>query len=194
MASPEARRHRRVAAAFGERVQGTADWDAPTPVAEWCARDVVDHLVGWLPGFLDAGDVHLPVGPPVDDDPVAAWTHHANAVQALLDRDDADREFTHPQIGSMPLATAIDRFYTSDVFMHTWDLARATGQDDRLDPDECASLLAGMEPLEEILRGSGQFGPRIPVPDNASVQDRLIGFIGRHPAWQSRAHGSDGPS
>ena len=34
--------------------------------------------------------------------------------------------------------------------MHTWDLARATGQDDRLDPDFCAQLLAGMEPIEEM--------------------------------------------
>ena len=54
---------------------------------------------------------------------------------------------------------AIDQFYTADVFMHTWDLARATGQDDRLDPTFCAELLAGMEPIEEILRASGQYGP-----------------------------------
>ena len=35
--------------------------------------------------------------------------------------------------------------------MHTWDLARATGQDDRLDPDFCAALLAGMEPMEDAI-------------------------------------------
>jgi uncharacterized protein (TIGR03086 family) len=102
----------------------------------------------------------------------------------LLDADDADRGFAHPHVGASPLAVAIDRFYTSDVFMHTWDLARASGQDDRLDPDECATLLAGMEPIEQLLRDSGQYGPRVPVGDDAPVQDRLLGFIGRDPGWQ----------
>ena len=55
-------------------------------------------------------------------------------------------------------AETIDSFYTADVFMHTWDLARATGQDDRLDPEFCAALLGGMEPMEEIIRSRGD-GP-----------------------------------
>ena len=73
---------------------------------------------------------------PVDDDPVAAWQHHADAVQALLDDPaTATESFTHPHAGTHRSPSAIDRFYTTDVFMHTWDLARATGQDDRLDED-----------------------------------------------------------
>ncbi len=48
--------------------------------------------------------------------------------------------------------------------MHTWDLARATGQDERLDPDFCAHLLSGMEQMEEVLRSSGQYGPRVECP------------------------------
>lgn len=185
MSASEAERHRRIAATFTARVRATPDWDAPSPVPAWCARDVVGHLVAWLPGFLAAGGATLPVGPPVTDDPAAAWEHHADAVQALVDADDADREFAHPHVGSMSRAVAIDRFYTSDVFMHTWDLARTSGQDGRLDPDECAALLAGMEPIERSMRASGQFGPRVPVSDDAPIQDRLLGFIGRDPTWQS---------
>jgi len=52
--------------------------------------------------------------------------------------------FAHPHIPACPLPEAIDRFYTTDVFMHTWDLARATGQDDHLDPTEAAFHLAGL--------------------------------------------------
>ena len=184
MRSSEAERHEHIAATFTARVRATSDWDAPSPVVGWRARDVVDHLVTWLPGFLAAGGVTLPAGPKITDDPVAAWEHHVDVVQTLLDADDAAREFVHPHVGAMSRAVAIDRFYTSDVFMHTWDLARASGQDDRLDPDECATLLAGMEPIEQLLRDSGQFGPRVPVGDDAPVQDRLIGFIGRDPDWQ----------
>ena len=58
------------------------------------------------------------------------------------------------------------------------------GQDDALDPGLAAELLAGMEPIDELLRSSGQYGRRVAVPDDAPVQDRLVAFIGRDPAWR----------
>ena len=87
----------------------------------------------------------------------------------------------HPHLGEVPIPDAVDRFYTADVFMHTWDLARATGQDETLDPDFCRQLYDGMLPMDDILRASGQYGPRVDVPDDADVQTKLIAFIGRHP-------------
>jgi uncharacterized protein (TIGR03086 family) len=183
-----AERHRRIASDLTDQVQQVTDWDAPAPVAGWTARDVVDHLVTWLPGLLSGGGVELPTGPTVAADPVAAWTCHADAVQALLD--DPERsaaEFSHPQIGSMPAGQAVDRFYTSDVFMHTWDLARASGQDVTLEPEFCTDLLAGMTAMEDLLRASGQYGPAVAVPADADPQTRLIGFIGRDPSWQPDA-------
>jgi len=44
-------------------------------------------------------------------------------------------------------------------------------------------MLAGMEPLDAMLRESGQYGPRVPVPEDADPQTRLIAFIGRDPEW-----------
>lgn len=177
-----AERHRVVAETFSARVRGAADWDAPAPVAGWHARDVVGHLVDWFPGFLEsATGLRLDRGPAWQEDPVEAWRVHADAVQRLLDGPGAATPFRHPFVGEMPLPDAVDRFYTTDVFLHTWDLARATGQDERLDPETCADLLAGMTPIEELLRSSGQYGPRVPVPDDADAQTRLLGFIGRDP-------------
>jgi uncharacterized protein (TIGR03086 family) len=178
-------RHRQVAGLFTERVRGAGSWDAPSPVAGWTARDVVRHLTDWFPEFLASGaGVELPRGPSVDQDPVAAWQVHSDGVQALLDDPETEhRKLTNPHIGSLPLANAIDQFYTADVFMHTWDLSRATGQDDRLDPDFCAELLGGMEKMEDVLRSSGQFGARVEVPGDADTQTRLMGFIGRDPFW-----------
>ncbi|MFA1537497.1 TIGR03086 family metal-binding protein [Actinomadura monticuli] len=183
-----AERHREVAGLFTDRVRGASSWDAPSPVDGWAARDVVRHLTEWFPGFLSAGaGIDLPRGPSVDEDPVAAWQVHCDGVQAVLDDPGtADRKLTNPHIGSLPLDTAIDRFYTADVFMHTWDLAKATGQDARLDPAFCAELLGGMEAMEEVLRSSGQYGPRVDVPGDADVQTRLLGFIGRDPFWPGR--------
>lgn len=187
--SEPAERHREVAGAFTDLVVATRSWDAPAPVAGWTARDVVGHLVEWFPGFLAAGSgIALPTGPSAADDPVGAWRTAYDGVQALLDDPaTAGRTLSNRHLGELPLPAAVDRFYTADVFLHAWDLARATGQPHELDADTCAEMLAGMEPIEEMMRGSGQYGPRVPVPDDASVQDRLVGFIGRDPGWQPPA-------
>lgn len=182
-----AERHRRVAADLSAVTRQVADWDAPSPVPEWRARDVVGHLVEWFPSFLASGGVELPPGPGLSD-PVAAWEHQANAVQALLDdRSTAEQPFVHPRVPPQSLATTIGAFYTADVFMHTWDLARAADLPVGLDPGFCAELLDGMTAMEDVLRDSGQYGAAVPVPDDADPQTRLVAFIGRDPAWQPGA-------
>jgi uncharacterized protein (TIGR03086 family) len=158
-------------------------WDDPAPVEGWVARDVVGHLVEWFPAFLDGSiGITLPTGPSVAVDPVGAWRNQADAVQALLDDPEtAEREYDFPHMGRMSLAQVTDTIYTADVFLHRWDLARATGQDETLDRDKCAVMLEGMLPMDEMLRRSGQYGPRVEVPDDADVQTRLLAFIGRTP-------------
>lgn len=169
-----------IAGRFSALVAGVHDWDAPTPVPEWRARDIVGHLTTWLPGFLAAGGVGIATGG--SDDPVIAWRTQDEAVRTLL-AERGDEPFTHPYAGGpRPLAETIATFYTPDVFMHSWDLARSSGQDDTLDPALCSDLL-GMEADEERIRASGQFGVRQTVPADADPQTRLIAFIGRNPDW-----------
>jgi uncharacterized protein (TIGR03086 family) len=176
---------REISGTFGARVRGVPPgaWERPAPVPDWTARDVVRHLVEWFPPFLEAGTgIVLDRVGTVDDDPVGAWIAHAAQVQAVLD--DPDREsttFTHPRLPAMPLPVAVSQFYTADVFMHTWDLARATGQDERLDPERCRRMYEGMLPLDEVLRASGQYGPRVTVPEDSDPQTLLLAFIGRQP-------------
>jgi len=184
---------REIGGGFSARVDGASPdaWDDPAPVDGWKARDVVRHLVEWFPGFLESGSgVRLEVPTPVDDDPVAAWHELESGVRALLD-DPATptKVLSNRHVGDVPLDLAVSRFFTGDVFMHTWDLARATGQDDTLDPERCAVMLAGMEPIEEMMRASGQYGPRVEVPADADAQTRLLGFIGRDPQWVGAAQG-----
>lgn len=181
-----AERHRRHADRFTQIVEGVTDWNVPTPVDDWQAIDIVEHLVAWSAEFLASGDVEIPAGPEVRTDPLGAWTHHTREIQSLLDSSGAQDDFTHPHVGTQPLEEAIDRFYTSDIFMHQWDLARATGQDDEIDADEASAMLDGMRQIEQMLRDSGQFGPAVPVADDAPVQDQFIGFIGRDPNWNPR--------
>ncbi|WP_344773215.1 TIGR03086 family metal-binding protein [Nocardioides panacisoli] len=181
-----AEQHAQDAALFAEIAASASasDWDRPSPVAGWTARDVVAHLVEWLPDFLERADITLP---PVSigDDPAAAWDQRAADVQALLD-EQSDRRFESPMFGVTTVGAILAQIYINDIWMHSWDLARALGQDIDLGEQRCADALVGMEPMDDVLRQSGQFGPRIPVPEDAPAQDRLVGFIGRDPGWPAQ--------
>jgi uncharacterized protein (TIGR03086 family) len=182
--SAEAERFRRIAADFTAKVEGVPEgrWDDQSPVPEWVARDVVDHLVTWMPGlFFTAWEIDAPQAPSVDEDPAAAWAAVRDTFQAAFEDPELAASERDLPPGRMSFATAVDLLATSDVFMHTWDLARATGQDDTLDADEAAALLAGMEPMDEVLRQSGHYGPRGEVAEDASPGDKLMAFVGRTP-------------
>ena len=180
-----AERYAGVANTFTERVREVPDdaWERPAPCEGWVARDVVRHLVEWVPAFMEAGGADLGVtAPSVDDDPVGAWVAVDGAIRArLADPAAAAAEVSHPQAGTHRFDAAIDTFVLGDVLMHTWDLARATGLDERLDPDLVHEMLVGMEPMDEVLRQSGQYGARVEVPADADEQTRLIAFTGRQP-------------
>lgn len=187
--------HRRVAGEFSATVAAVdpSAWDRPAPPDGWVARDVVRHLVEWFPGFLvSSTGLELPPGPSVDRDPAGAWRALADGVQALLDDPEvAGVEYDFPHMGTMTLGDVVDQIYVGDVFLHRWDLGLATGQDVVLDAATCEVMLAGMEPIDEVLRSSGHYGPRVRVEDEAPVQDLLVAFIGRDPAWTSGQGGGD---
>ena len=67
----------------------------------------------------------------------------------------------------------------ADFAIHAWDLARATGQDDTLDPGAVALLLPWSEANAELLAGSGMFGARIDAALDAPDDVRLLGLLGR---------------
>ena len=165
-------RYERIADRFTAVVRGVpADrWKEPAPCEGWVARDVVDHLTEWVPGFF-AGHLDIDLGlPPGGDDRVAAWA----ALDAALRRVLAER---HDEVES-PIAS----FVAPDVLVHTWDLARATGQDETLDAEEVSRLLEAFAAMDDgVLRNSGHYGPRVPVATDADEQTRLIAFTGRRP-------------
>ncbi len=179
-----AERFRRVAGYFTDRVtQVPADaWGNPAPCPGWTARDVVRHLTQWVPGLLSQADIVFRPGPSVDTDPAGAWTTLVDQLQALLDDPTtARREFQAGPAGRMTVETAIAMLVTGDIFLHTWDLARATGLDETLDRDIASEMLLGMQPLDELLRGSGHYGPKVVVSEDADDQTKLLAFIGRTP-------------
>ena len=175
-------RYERVTQRFTDRVRGAAPdaWDDPSPCEGWTARDVVTHLTTWIPEFFGSQGVRFPAVPSAQDDPVAAWeTVQATIAEALADPELAGREVVTP-FSTQSLAETVDMIVTGDVFTHTWDLARATGQDDTLDPDQLRLMVASIGAMpEEAMRGDGMFGPPIEVPDDADDQTRYLAYVGR---------------
>jgi len=175
-------RFERIAARFTDRVHTVAReaWDSPSPCEGWTARDVVGHLTEWITGFLGPHGVPFPAVPSVEDDPVGAWDAvHGAVAAALADPALASRAVETP-FGTQSLAEAVDVAVTGDVFTHTWDLARATGQDDALDRQQLERMMASMGDVpEELLRGDGMFGPALDVPEGADLQTRFLAYLGR---------------
>lgn len=178
-------RYRRLAGAFTDKVAAVpADaWDAPTPCDDWTARQLVGHVVDTQGMFLGFVGRSLPDDlPSVDDDPLAAWTAARATVQADLDEPErAGAEF-EGMFGRQTFAQGVDRFLAFDLVVHGWDLARATGQDDRIDPEDVARVQAAAEAFGGNLRGPGAFGDAVEPPDGADDQQRLLAYLGRDPA------------
>ena len=181
-------RFNKVADGFGRRVHAVPApaWDNASPCEGWAARDIVRHLVDWVPGFFSASaGLAFPAGPSVDVDPAGAWFALRDTLERhLADEAVAAREFDGP-MGRKSVEAAIDMIVTGDVLLHTWDLARATGLDETLDAVEVARMFEGIQPMDEMLRGPGLYGPRIAVADDADTQTKLIAFVGRNPGRPS---------
>jgi uncharacterized protein (TIGR03086 family) len=176
-------RYRKVAGQFTQRIQSVpADaWDNPAPCEGWVARDVVRHLVEWVPGFFSASDLRFPKAPSVDEDPAAAWQAVNDTLQSALDDPEIAAHEFEMRMGRVRVDQSIAQFCLGDILVHTWDLARAVGLDESLDATEVHRMFEGMEPMDEMLRQSGQFGPRVDVPADADEQTKLIAFTGRRP-------------
>jgi uncharacterized protein (TIGR03086 family) len=177
-------RYRRVAGRFTERVEAVpvGAWENPTPCEGWVARDVVRHLVEWLPAFFfGQWGIEQPPAPSADDDPAAAWKAVDSGIQAALDDPRIAGSERDTPIGRSSFEQTVDTICTPDVLVHTWDLARATGLDETLDTEVVHRFVEGMEPHDDAMRQSGHYGPRVAVPDGSDEQTRLLAFVGRQP-------------
>lgn len=156
-------------------------WDAPSPCQAWTAHDVLVHVVDTEHDFLARFD-RADGLPPSDADALAAWDAVRERMQAILDDRQAAATSYEGYFGPTTLAQTIDGFFSSDLVVHGWDIARATGLAayESIPEDEVERALAAMRELpEEALRAPEVFGPEIEVGDDADPQTRLLAFLGR---------------
>jgi uncharacterized protein (TIGR03086 family) len=174
-------RYARVAAGFGERVAGVTDeaWTAPTPCTAWTVRDLVGHVVA-VHRTVGAGlDASSPPPPATDTDLARAWATATAEIAAALSDPGRAAAPVSGRFTPMPLEELIGRLLCIDTVVHTWDLARATGQNEQLDAAAVAVAFAGIRPADEAIRGPGGYGPKLEPPPGADEQRRFLYFLGR---------------
>jgi uncharacterized protein (TIGR03086 family) len=179
--SDVADRYRRLSTAFAHRVAAVPPeaWANQTPCEEWTARQLVGHVVDVHRMFLGLVGRELRPGPSVDDDPLGAFLSARDQVQADLDDPQRASAEYDGYFGRTTFADTVDRFLGFDLVVHGWDLARATGQDERIAPEDVQRVWADTEVFGDAMRSSATCGPALEPPPDADEQTRLLAYLGR---------------
>ena len=156
---------------------GEADWDLQTPCKEWSVRGLVDHTLQWQA----TGGAMLGAATAAGDD----WETIREAYAIHLS-DPSNLAGTVDEFAGFPKQD-LTALLIGDLLIHSWDLARSIGANETLPPAPVEAVMAGLHDLPpELLRGQnplGQamMGPAVEIPDDASIQDRMLAFSGRRP-------------
>jgi uncharacterized protein (TIGR03086 family) len=154
----------------------------PTPCTEWDVRALVNHFVFDLHAFtagVTGGERGSPDADLIDSDWIAAYDAARTSLLGAWRQKGVDGTIK-TRIGEFPTTWAVGQ-HLADVAVHAWDLATATHQSTRLDPEVARVALDWAHgALKPELRGQA-FGPEVEVPENAPIYERLVGFFGRNP-------------
>jgi uncharacterized protein (TIGR03086 family) len=167
---------------------------AATPCAEYSVGHVLHHIGGLAPAFAAAarkdrgpltGGAPTPDAAQLDPD----WRTSYPEQLAELARAWADPAAWQgmSRIAGMDMpGEAVALVGLTEVVIHGWDLARATGQSYDVDPGIAEAVLANVSAFAAQGPVEGLFGPAVPVADDAPLLDRIVALSGRDPAWPSR--------
>lgn len=153
---------------------------SPTPCTEWTVQQLIDHLVGGSEYLLSAAHGRE-LARQVDVTSADFRRGVTDVLEALALPGATERTCISPLGFEWPVSQAVAGTFM-DVLIHTWDLAHATGQNEKLDPalvEACAAMF--LPEMPERGRAAGIIGPAVEVGDHASPQDRLLAAMGRHP-------------
>ena len=164
---------------FDARVQATPDsaWGNAAPCDGWTAVDVVEHVATNCSRLTAALTTSAPVAFDAANI-VASWNALRDGFLAALATSDLSTPIPGPA-GEMPAAQMLGRFIATDVLVHIWDLARAVGGDERLDPAAVAGAFSGLKMVGDAMRRPGVFGDAVPSSPGDDEQTQFLKFTGR---------------
>jgi uncharacterized protein (TIGR03086 family) len=165
---------------------GEGDNAKATPCAEWNVRQVLGHMIGTLVMFRDIGTQGQADPEVLAQDQVgtnAAESFDAAGKSAVAAWSDPEKLAGTAMLptGEIPAQFAL-QILATDMVVHGWDVASATGQRVEWNPELVAETLQFSESTFNVpeMRGS-EFQPPVPVPDDADDLSRLVAFLGRQP-------------
>lgn len=162
---------------------------APTPCAEYDVRKLVNHLLFWGPSLEGAARKEI-VPPPAGEessldlttgDWAADLTAQLTRTAQLWSAPDAWTGTTHMGGPTEMPAEMVGGMVLTEVVVHTWDLAQATGQSPTWDEDLLDQVHRDLVPTAQMGRDLGVYGPEVPVPADAPLLHRILGLTGRKP-------------
>lgn len=159
-------------------------WSAATPCTEWNVRALVNHVGGeylWVEELM-AGKTIAEVGDRLNGDvlgadPLATLERAHDAAVASLEQPGAMDRTVHLSFGDTPAAEYAKQMIIDSV-IHSWDLARAIGAEERLDPELVDIAYTDLAPQADEWRSGGAFGPE-KSPADESTQAKLLALTGR---------------
>ena len=165
-----------IAAITGEQ------WGLPTTCSEWNVRDLVWHVVTGNDAFAAALSGAPALSPPAAEPSGDLASSYGLSIRSLVDafrQPGALQKVVAVPFGTLPGAVALHLRMT-ELLVHGWDLARATGQPVVFPEDVVEQELAfTRRALADIPPGRRPFAPPEPVPENAPAIDRLAACLGR---------------
>jgi uncharacterized protein (TIGR03086 family) len=169
----------RATAATGAVIAGIGDeqWDRATPCREWTARQLLDHLVTGNLAFAAAFTGGTPGE--AGGDPQTAYRLSTEALRDAMERPGAMEQTVTVPFGTVPAVVAL-HLRVTELLVHGWDLAQATGQAATF-PDDLAEqeLAFSRRALGDVPPDRSPFAPPQPVAADAPAIDRLAACLGR---------------
>mgnify|MGYP001246047353 CR=1 FL=1 len=157
---------------------GADQWTDPTPCTDWNVAQLAHHLISGNGGFTRALGGDTPSGAD-DQDVLAAYRDSAAALLSAFSQPGALERVVTVPFGSVPGMVAL-HLRVTEVLVHGWDLARATGQPARFPEDVAEQELAFTRAkLGDVPPDRSPFAAPQPVSDSAPAIDRLAACLGR---------------
>jgi uncharacterized protein (TIGR03086 family) len=174
-------RYRLVSTGFDAAVSAVPSdrWEAQSPCEQWNARDVVAHVVAGHRRVIASVRGGEPDHLGADEDPRQAWEQVRRAMNEITGSPAALATEIDGPTGPTPAGEIIGQFVTMDLLVHTWDLARAVGADERLDEEAVRDAYETLKPMDAMIRQPKVFGPKLEPPPGADLQTEFLYFLGR---------------
>ncbi|WP_446217828.1 TIGR03086 family metal-binding protein [Micromonospora sp. IBHARD004] len=167
-------------------VRGISDdqLSRPTPCPDYAVRDLLNHLYDVVVNFQALARRREVDWSAKTDHLTEGWRDRFAAETGRLIEawaDPAALEGVSPGMG-LPQET-VGEMALTDLTVHAWDLARATGQRLDVEPEVLAALHGFMDRMGDTGQQMGAFAEPRPTTPHATPLDRLLARTGRNPTW-----------